>query len=52
MTGWVEPDQRDAVVDVVREISTSTDICQRRIVKWLEMNHSKYYPLATALWEI
>lgn len=43
MTGWVEPDQRDAVVDFVREISTSTDICQRRIVKWLEMNHSKYY---------
>ncbi len=43
MGRWVEPDQRDEVVDYVHRFFTETGVSRNKIVCWLGIPRSKYY---------
>ena len=40
---WTQPDVRDEVVDYVRYWSDRTDIKATRMIRWININRSKYY---------
>jgi putative transposase len=40
---WVQPDTRDGVIDLIRDLSSKTELSQRLLLSWLGVSRSKYY---------